>query len=316
MIITEKMSLQKQLDALAKSKSADKMAELHLLVSSAIHSITYHISKALSKVFVGPCFTPGQLNPCHLLIESGSTYRQFPTWAWDSRPQELQDPDRNITHGEGCYFDFGDRLLEAETLFRSRIVSTPELSDGSITETKNHFGDLAKQLLLDQKSTDAATSSSAQSSFSSPVIVQGNGGGQPEISGSSWLGPWGAILYKAFSVLSAEGFAGFHAQFHLSREGIFVKGSAGMSLALRRMVGMGERKEGDTQGSNTIITAGTLLYFVPWESVSSFLERILWKIWDFVRGVVAAVWEKIKSLAAGVVLYFKAEQKVKDTMVV
>lgn len=313
-IITEKLNLQTQLDALAKSKSADKLAELHLLVSSAIDSITYHISKAISKVFVAPCSIPSQFNPLQLLIGSDSTYRGFPTYAWDSRPDKLRDGESNITHSEGCDFNFNDRLAEARKLLRSRFVPTSELSDDGVAEAKSHFGDLAKSLLLNQEPTSTATASSALPNPSRPLPIQGNDQNQPENPDSGWLGAWNAILSKAFSVFSGEGLVGFCGQFYLSHEGIFIKGCAGMSLALGRLVVMGGRVKVDRPAAGATIAAGTLLYFIPWGSVIAFLRRSLWKIWDFVRGVVAAVWETIKKMARGVVLCFKGEEKAKDIM--
>ncbi|KAF5648929.1 hypothetical protein F52700_747 [Fusarium sp. NRRL 52700] len=107
-IVTTQNQLQEHLGSAMTNSIVAKKAfkTLYLLVSSTVAELTYNIEGFVDKVFIRPCGAGGR--PDALRIGTSSTYCGFKAYAWDARPSQLHQNNKELTHLEGCNFDLSD----------------------------------------------------------------------------------------------------------------------------------------------------------------------------------------------------------------
>ncbi|KAM7211381.1 hypothetical protein V8F06_013232 [Rhypophila decipiens] len=173
-VVTSPNHLQKKIDSLAKA--GHKIPALHLIVSSAIESIAYHISGLFRNVQIGPCVT-GQPNA----LRMGAT-RHIAT----SGPT-LGTTDLHIF----WKVDAASITKKAATgisaaLLNPSLVSLPSLEEKELAKAMDQCAEVREKHMRG----------------SSP-----NGGGLQEKDDTpGWLTHWKAILGTAVSAVAAAGF--------------------------------------------------------------------------------------------------------------
>lgn len=280
MIVTAPKHLQEKIDAL--TKAGRKIPELRLVAGPAIQYIAYRISGLIRNVHVMPC-TKGR--PNGLQIGSRSTYCDFPTYAWDNRPKDLQQSERMITHYEGCHWDVSDCRAEADLLLKPSLAPMPSLEEHNLAKARDQFAEVREKHM-------------PNGSGSSP---NSGGDGTP-----GWLTNWKAIIGTAVSAIATAGYAGTYGFFWYSSTGLLIKGPFGLSLALGHTTSvltggsmMAMASAGAAAGAATasLIFAGAFVYYIPKDTVFDLLKKTFWKIWDVIRDVASWLWEGVKHLS-------------------
>ncbi|KAF5230126.1 hypothetical protein FAUST_9986 [Fusarium austroamericanum] len=124
-VVTTQDQLQQQLRCFIDSGVKKTYKSLHLIVSSTVSQLTYHIGNFVDQVFVKSCGSAGRQDA--LYISASSTYCGWQTYAWSHRPREARF-QKQLTHHEGCLFDVRD-VSPQELSYLSRPREQPNLSE-------------------------------------------------------------------------------------------------------------------------------------------------------------------------------------------
>lgn len=256
---------------------------LDIVVSRSIKEITYDISSRLLAVNIMLSYSTQAIKYMYSLCVNGlSKYCGIETWEWEYRDRSV---DRKLNHGEGIFFDTA--LLPRQGLsFNPKIMSamTPEVSD----EIQEKF----RGFVEDDDGDEAPGGSTSR---------------RPSASGTDkrvrwldrYLGLISSIVGGAVGVTTGAGAAFWW----FNAGGFFVKGPLGLylsggyfSVGALGAAGL----TGLTAGVSAGLVAGAAVYYIPWGTLWNFMKGVLAAVWDKIKEYAHWIWEKFKKLVADV----------------
>jgi hypothetical protein len=237
---------------------------LHLLVSSTVRQLTYHIEDFVDQVFIKPITPDRQMDA--LVIDNSSTYCGWRSSAWSERPGAIP-PKKQLTLHEGCYFDttgFGDGPLS----FLSQPKLGANFSNDEQMDIKAQFMEFRDTIVSEEHQHRADPSTD-----------------QP----GAWFEKWKKLLATVIAAGASKYAAGMAGGMWMSSGGILVKGPLGLYLAAGYVNFAAAGAVGGV-AIGTGMAAYGAVYYIPWDMVWKFFTHKLQPIWEWIKDIF--VWIK------------------------
>ncbi|WXC58367.1 hypothetical protein SNK03_004265 [Fusarium graminearum] len=275
-VVTTQEQLQQQLRCVNNSGAEKPHKSLHLLVSSTVSKLTYHIEDFVDQVSVKSCGSARRRDA--LYISASSTYCGWPTYAWSHRPQEARF-QKQLTHSEDCLFDLSD-VSPQELSYLSQSKEQPKLSD----EGRR---DAAAQ--TESPKDDVITEHSDENVQSTTDHV------------NSWLQQWKRLLATILETsANARGF-GIISGVWMGSDGLIVKGLFGIYIAAG-YTSFGIKGYRSIVGSLSVGTSMVTydqVFLISWDRIWEHFTNLLENIWGFTW-----IMNKITELSCWLVSFF------------
>ncbi|CZS79593.1 unnamed protein product [Fusarium graminearum] len=275
-VVTTQEQLQQQLRCVNNSGAEKPHKSLHLLVSSTVSKLTYHIEDFVDQVSVKSCGSARRRDA--LYISASSTYCGWPTYAWSHRPQEARF-QKQLTHSEDCLFDLSD-VSPQELSYLSQSKEQPKLSD----EGRR---DAAAQ--TESPKDDVITEHSDENVQSTTDHV------------NSWFQQWKRLLATILETgANARGF-GIISGVWMGSDGLIVKGLFGIYIAAG-YTSFGIKGYRSIVGSLSVGTSMVTydqVFLISWDRIWEHFTNLLENIWGFTW-----IMNKITELSCWLVSFF------------
>ncbi|KAK2011637.1 hypothetical protein LZ32DRAFT_692417 [Colletotrichum eremochloae] len=261
---------------------------VHILVSSFIEAIKYHVGKAVKELMVKVCGTLRPLSPCKVRIDNNSTYCSRNVDNWHSRGEDYRQ--HKLIHDDTCYFSHRDHPKGNEGFLQSQSFEMNTTGD-MLKQIQDLFADIA-QGVPSQVSVTPTPDPEAPNDSTRP-----NDSTTPTDS-DPWFSKFKAIIAGVAGVCVAGGYV-----VGCSAAGVYIQGPLGFKLAIGAFHGgfaAGSLATGGLYGT----AAAVGVYLIPWRRIFAWLKKALHVIWDSIKNAVIWMWEKIKAMASSVVSWF------------
>ncbi|CAG1963085.1 unnamed protein product [Fusarium graminearum] len=275
-VVTTQEQLQQQLRCVNNSGAEKPPTSLHLLVSSTVSELTYHIGDFVDQVSIKPCRSARRRDA--LYISASSTYCGWPTWAWSRRPQEARFR-KQLTHHEGCLFDLSD-VSPQDLSYRSQSREQPKLSDearrDATTQTESPKDDVVTEHGEEsvQSTTGHINSWFQQWRTLSATVIEASGNAKDiGIIGGIWMGNDGLIIKGPVCLYIATGYESLDIEGYTSIVGAL---SVGTSMVTYDQV-----------------------FLISWDRIWEHFTNLLENIWGFTW-----IMNKITELSCWLVSFF------------
>ncbi|CAF3488150.1 unnamed protein product [Fusarium graminearum] len=273
-VVTTQDQLQQQLRCVIDSGVKKTYKSLHLIVSSTVSQLTYHIENFVDQVFVKSCGSAGRQDA--LYISASSTYCGWQTYAWSHRPQEARF-QKQLTHHEGCLFDMRD-VSPQELSYLSQPREQPNLSDDARRDVMAQMESLKD---------DVVTEYSEES-------VQ-----SPNDHVNSWFQQWKRLLATVIEAGANASGAGIISGMWMGSEGLIIKGPFGLYIAAGYACYDIEGSTGVACGLSvgTSMVAYDQVFLISWDRIWELFTNLLQKLWGWAKESFTWIKNKITELA-------------------